>query len=344
MGFVKRVTTVSRPDLPASDPVVESKLPAIVGSRIRDEEELCATQQQSQQADNSRRTVTFCELNLSSNSPPSLMPSPVESLSSHSSRAEPSICSPSRATQNGSPDSSTVSDTSAAKVPPLPPLPASGVPSKKIRKQTIPEPPRVGAAAAELEAKRELARAAMKVATLHFALAQKSFRGLKPWKRLVEMRRINWAKAVQFLADFVFAACWDGWIALRDEARLERRKMRGAAIAWTANLVERRRCKHAWGQWRAAVVAVYARARIVTLRLAAQRKHRYLIAWGASAQQHHQELSDRASRVKILVALRCGRTAMRQWKSILYRRREQDAMRARRAQKWKDIRLWLGET
>ena len=120
--------------------------------------------------------------------------------------------------------------------------------------------------------------------------------------------------------------------------------MRGAAIAWTANLVERRRCKHAWGQWRAAVVAVYARARIVTLRLAAQRKHRYLIAWGASAQQHHQELSDRASRVKILVALRCGRTAMRQWKSILYRRREQDAMRARRAQKWKDIRLWLGET
>ena len=185
--------------------------------------------------------------------------------------------------------------------------------------------------------------AACGLAELHSARAHLKWRGFLPFQKLLEQARLNTTKAQQWWRDHTLTAAWLAWQQQRQEAKVHQRRARGAALCWTADLVERRVRSRAWQRWRATCAELAHRAVAVHSNNAYHRGKAMLVLWHMAAHRKRQALNVKVRAVQDLAAKHRQRSALAQWGVALARKRAENAAAEKKAARWRQVKGWLGE-
>lgn len=185
--------------------------------------------------------------------------------------------------------------------------------------------------------------AARGLADLHCARAHLKWRGFSPWQQLLQQSRLNALKAQQWRRDRTLAACWLTWQQQRQDAKVHRRRAKGAAVCWTSDMVERRVQSRAWLHWRATCADLAHRAVAVRSNRAYHRGRAVLELWREAAHYKRQALRRKVRAVQDLSVKHRQRCVLEQWGVALAKKRAANAAAEKKAARWKQVKGWLGE-
>lgn len=199
--------------------------------------------------------------------------------------------------------------------------------------------------------KRAAAAAAAKegarLAVMHYTYASLMHRGLLPWRRLVEQRRLDEIKATRFAEDMLAVSTWRSWTQFVVERRRHKRA-RAEALLW--NILRRkdhRVVRQGWARWTKLTFDLRARG----VAVAAQHRYHAVVrhwrAWQAVSKGRRADLEKRAAAVVSLSAARAVRRGMGTWRAAKASRTKEAArelaLERERERTWSKVRGWLGE-